>query len=31
MATSDLLLRDGVVAVLPLGDNQYEDGTGPGG
>jgi acid phosphatase type 7 len=27
MATSDLLLRDGVVAVLPLGDNQYEDGT----
>jgi hypothetical protein len=27
MATSDLLLRDRVVAVLPLGDNQYEDGT----
>lgn len=26
-ATSDLLLRDRVVAVLPLGDNQYENGT----
>jgi hypothetical protein len=27
LATSDLLLRDRVVAVLPLGDNQYENGT----
>jgi acid phosphatase type 7 len=27
LATSNLLLRDRVVAVLPLGDNQYEDGT----
>jgi acid phosphatase type 7 len=26
-ATSDVLLRDHMVAVLPLGDNQYEDGT----
>ncbi len=26
-ATSDLLLRSGVVAVLALGDNQYEDGS----
>jgi hypothetical protein len=26
-ATSELLLRDHVVAVLPLGDNQYENGT----
>jgi len=27
MATSDLLLNQGYSAVLPLGDNQYEDGT----
>jgi hypothetical protein len=27
LATSDLLLRDHLAAVLPLGDNQYEDGT----
>jgi hypothetical protein len=27
LATSDLLLRDHPAAVLPLGDNQYEDGT----
>ena len=27
LATSELLLHDRVVAVLPLGDNQYEDGT----
>jgi hypothetical protein len=27
MATSDLLVNQGYAAVLPLGDNQYEDGT----